>query len=173
MSQQLKLFCFLALLLVQSTAFADRRQFNVEVIAFKQSAPNSEIFAQTETEIDAVNRYARSIRGKKTMNSLYRRLDKSGEYRPFYYQAWQVQGRSGQVSLPVDIYDASQKLKGWIKIQRSDLLHVLVDVEWSPSESAEEDGLIYHLKEKRRVLLKDVHYLDHPKFGLIVKVSPI
>jgi hypothetical protein len=49
----------------------------------------------------------------------------------------------------------------------------LADIELSPSERVEEDGLIYHLKEKRRVLFKEVHYLDHPKFGLIVKVSPI
>lgn len=173
MSQQLKLLSFLTLLLVQGIAAADVRQFYVEVIAFKQSSPNSEIFEQQETEIAAVKRYARGISGKKTMSSLYRRLDKSSDYSPFYYKAWQIQARSGRVSLPIEIYDASQKFKGWIKIQRGELLHVLVDVELSPSESAEEDGLIYHLKEKRRVLLKDVHYLDHPQFGLIVKVSPI
>jgi hypothetical protein len=84
-----------------------------------------------------------------------------------------VEARSGRMSLPVEIYDASQKLTGWVKIQRGELLHVLADIELSPSESVEEDGLIYHLKEKRRVLFKEVHYLDHPKFGLIVKVSPI
>lgn len=173
MSQQLKICYFLVLLLVQNIATADVRQFYIEVIVFKQNAPNSEVFGQKETEIEPVRHYARDISGKKTMSSLYRRLDKSLDYNPFYYKSWKVEARSGRMSLPVEIYDASQKLTGWVKIQRGELLHVLADVELSLSESVEEDGLIYHLKEKRRVLFKEVHYLDHPKFGLIVKVSPI
>jgi hypothetical protein len=107
------------------------------------------------------------------MSSLYRRLDKSIEYQPFYYKSWQVQARSGRLSLPVELYDAGQKMTGWVKVQRGELLHVLVDVELSPIESAEEDGVIYHLKEKRRVLLNEAHYFDHPNFGLIIKVVPI
>ncbi|MDC9728984.1 MAG: CsiV family protein [Methyloprofundus sp.] len=173
MSQYLKLVCFLVLLGLQGAALADMKTFNIEVIAFKQSAPNSEVFEQTESEIEAVRRYSQGGRGRQTMSSLYRRLDKSVDYQPFYYNARQVQAKSGRLSLPVEIYDAGEKLTGWVKIQRSELLHVLADVELSPSDSVEEDGLIYHLKEKRRVLLKEIHYLDHPKFGLIVKVSPV
>jgi hypothetical protein len=173
MSQQLKLFSFLALLWVHNIALANVREFYVEVIAFKQSAPNSEIFAQTETEIDSVKRYAARIQGIKTMNPVYLRLKKSEKYTPFYYSSRQVQAKSWRKSRPVKIDNAQHQLKGWIKIQRGDVLHVLVDVELSSSESGEEGGLIYHLKEKRRVLLKEVHYFDHPEFGLIVKVSPI
>jgi len=173
MSKRMKVSLFLSLFLLNGIVKADVRQFYVEVIAFKQSAPNSELFEQKATEIKAVRRYAPAIRGRKTLNYLYRRLEKSGEYRPFYYQSWRVTAKSGRLTLPIEIYDASQKLKGWVKIQRGELLHVLADIELSPSESVEDDGVIYHLKEKRRVLFKEVHYLDHPKFGLIIKVSPI
>ncbi len=172
MSYSLKLAFFLSLFFLHGVAQADVKYFNVEVIAFKQSAPSSEVFDQTESEIETVSRFARAISGQKTMNSLYKRLQKSNEYRPFYYKAWQVSARSGRMSLPVEIYDASQKMTGWLKIQRGELIHIHADIEISPSESLAEDGLIYHLKEKRRVLYRELHYLDHPKFGLIVRVLP-
>jgi len=172
MSYSLKLAFFLSLFFLHSVAQADVKVFNVEVIAFKQSAPSSEVFDQTESEIDAVSHFARAISGKKTMNALYKRLKKSNEYSPFYYKAWQVSAISGRMSLPIEIYDAGQKMAGWIKIQRGELLHIHADIEISPLESLAEDGLIYHLKEKRRVLYRELHYLDHPKFGLIVRVLP-
>ena len=61
-------------------------------------------------------------------------------------------------------------LNGWIKIQRGHLLHVIADLEFGTEES---EGVIYRLNEKRRVLLNEVHYLDHPEFGAVVKVSPV
>jgi len=172
MSYSLKLAFFLSLFFMQTAAQADVKDFNVEVIVFKQSAPSSELFEQTESEIGAVSRFASAISGKKTMKSLYKRLQKSNEYSPFYYKAWQVSARSDRMSLPIEIYDAEQKMTGWIKIQRGELIHIHADIEISPSESLAEDGLIYHLKEKRRVLYRELHYLDHPKFGLIVRVLP-
>ena len=172
MSYPLKLAFFFSIFFLHSVAQADVKNFNVEVIAFKQSAPSSEVFDQTESEIEAVSRFAQATPGKKTMHSLYKRLQKSNEYSPFYYKAWEVSAISGRMSLPIEIYDAEQKMTGWIKIQRGKLIHIHADIEMSPSESLDEDGLIYHLKEKRRVLYREFHYLDHPKFGLIVRVLP-
>jgi hypothetical protein len=51
-------------------------------------------------------------------------------------------------------------------------LHVIVDLEYSPTNLDEPEGLIYRIAEKRRVLLDEVHFFDHPYFGALVKVSP-
>jgi len=172
MKYQWKSLLFISLVLWQSGVWANARRFNVEAIVFKQDASTSELFQQYVTQLPEVTRYANTRSGKKSLYGLYNRLKKSGKYRPFYYQAWVLGVSSGRISRPIDIYEAGHKLRGLLKLQRGELLHVLADVEYAPSESLEEDGVIYHIKEKRRVLLNEVHYLDHPKFGMIIKVSP-
>jgi len=158
------LFCF------NSVVLADQRWFQVELIVFQQQASTTEVFEQTETEIKPVGRYAQVSAGNKTLQNTYNRLKRARDYQPFYYQSWKIPVASGSVSLPIDIAGSDVDLEGWVKIQRGNLLHVIVDLELSPPES---DGLIYRLNEKRRVLLNEVHYLDHPLFGAVVKVSPL
>ncbi len=173
MSIRLKIQFFLLLFCCYSWAYADTRLFQVELIVFEQSAPTTELFEQTETKIAPVKRYSSVRSGTKTMNSNYSRLSRADSYRPFYYESWQIQAKSNRVSLPIHISSHAQNLEGWIKIQRGSLLHVVADLEYSPLNSDESEGLIYRIAEKRRVLLNEVHFLDHPYFGALVKVSPV
>ena len=171
MSYLLKIQLALLLFCFNSWALADQRWFQVELIVFQQQAPNSEIFEQTETAIEPVKRYARVSAGNKTLRNTYNRLKKSRAYQPFYYQSWRIPVSSGSVSLPIDVSGYDVNLNGWIKVQRGHLIHVLADLEFSPPARGTE-RMIYRLTEKRRVLLNEVHYLDHPMFGAVVKVSP-
>ncbi|WP_428355069.1 CsiV family protein [Methyloprofundus sp.] len=158
------LYCFTSL------AMANQRWFQVELMVFQQQAPNTETFAQSQSLIRPVSRYAQASTGAKTLQGTYNRLKRAGAYQPFYYQSWKIPVASGSISLPIEVTEPAVDLTGWIKIQRGNLLHVIADLEFSPPESA---GVIYRLNEKRRVLLNEVHYLDHPKFGVVVKVSPV
>mgnify|MGYP000538830186 FL=1 len=173
MSVRLKIQFFLLLFSCHSWANADARLFQVELIVFEQSAPTTELFEQVETKIAPVKRYASVQPGAKTMNSQYGRLSRAGNYRPFYYESWQIQAQSNRMSLPIHISLRAQNLEGWIKIQRGSLLHVVADLEYSPLNPDEPEDLIYRIAEKRRVLLNEVHFLDHPYFGALVKVSPV
>lgn len=173
MSVRLKIQFFLLLFCCYSGANADTRLFQVELIVFEQSAPTTELFEQTETKIAPVKHYAEVQPGIKTMNASYRRLQRADSYRPFYYESWQIRAKSNRVSLPIHISSHAQNLEGWIKIQRGKLLHVIVDLEYSPTNLDEPESLIYRIAEKRRVLLDEVHFFDHPYFGALVKVSPV
>jgi len=170
MRNGLKIQFAVLLVCFNSLAVADQRWFQVELIVFKQQAPNTEIFEQTTTQIGSINRYAQASAGNKTLQYTYNRLKSARSYRPFYYKSWRIPVADGSVSLPINVSEPEVDLNGWIKIQRSDLLHVIADLEFSPNGS---NGVIYRLNEKRRVLLNEVHYLDHPKFGAVVKVSPL
>lgn len=171
MSDRLRIQLALLLFCINAEAVAEQRRFQVELIVFQQQAPNTEFFEQTETAIKPDQRYARVNKtGKKTLQDTYDRLRRTRAYQPFYYQSWETSVASGSVSLPIEVIDSGASLTGWIKIQRGHLLHIIADLELSPEESA---GVIYRLSEKRRVLLNEVHYLDHPKFGAVVKVSPV
>ena len=172
MNYRMKIQLALLLFFFNNWALADQRWFQVELIIFQQQAPNTEIFEQTQSEIEPVARYARASTGSKSMKGTYSRLKRSKDYRPFYYQSWRIPVSSGRVSLPIGVSGVNENLNGWIKVQRGDLLHIIADLEYSPVSMGNE-RLIYSLKEKRRVLLNEVHYLDHPMFGAVVKVSPV
>jgi len=160
------LYCFNALV------FANERVLQVEIIVFQQQAHNTELFEQTESKISPVARYAPVTEGKETLQAVFKRLKRASAYQPFYYRSWLISVRSGQVSLPIEISEPELNLKGWIKIQRGNLLHIIADLEFV-SDSVESSGVVYRLSEKRRVLLNEVHYLDHPFFGVVIKVSPV
>ena len=172
MSYRLKIQLAILLYCFNSLALADQRWFQVELIVFQQKSANSELFTQVDSEIEPVGRYARASAGNKTLNGLYNRLKRSKNYRPFYYQSWRIPVSSGKVSLPIDVSMSGVDLSGWIKVQRGHLLHIIADLEFSPSVDVGE-RLVYRLSEKRRILLNEVHYLDHPMYGAVVKVSPV
>jgi len=157
---------------INHAAIANQRWFQVELMVFQQQAPNTETFEQVVSEIAPVARYARASAGNKTLQGTYNRLKRSRAFKPFYYQSWRIPVSSGSISRPIDISESDTNLKGWIKIQRGHLIHVIADIEFSPPGDGIEQ-LIYRINEKRRVLLNEVHYLDHPLFGAIVKVSPL
>lgn len=172
MSDQLKILLAIVLFCFNSLAIAEQRWFQVELIVFQQKALNSEVFTQDISEIEPIGRYARTSKGNKTLNYIYKRLKRSRNYRPFYYQSWRIPVSSGRISLPIDVQKSGSNLTGWIKIQRGYLLHVIADIEFSPPAHSEEKR-VYRLTEKRRLLLNEVHYLDHPVFGAVVKVAPV
>ena len=57
----------------------------------------------------------------------------------------------------------NQAISGWIKIYAKTLLFAQLDLDYFG----------YRLKEKRRLLLDEVHYLDHPKIGILLQVTRV
>ncbi len=170
MSNGLKVLFAALLVCFNGLVHAGQRWFQLELMVFQQQSPTTELFTQTETETGSINRYARVSAGNKTLQGTYNRLRRARGYHPFFYRSWRVPVASGSVGLPINVSGHNVDLNGWIKIQRGNLLHVIADLEYSPAEA---EGVIYRINEKRRVLLNEVHYLDHPKFGAVVKVSPV
>ena len=171
MNKHLQLLLITALFLFNYTVQAGERWFQIEAIVFQQSAPNTELFDQVEAELEPVSVYAAAKAGSKSLQNIYNRLRRAGGYQPFSYQSWRAPVKSDRISLPINITDEAENLHGWLKIQRGNLLHVLADIEFGPTETIEGDALFYRIIEKRRVMLNEVHYLDHPFFGVLLKLS--
>ncbi len=56
---------------------------------------------------------------------------------------------------------AESSLQGWFKIYASHLLFANIDLDFNG----------YRMSEKRRLKLNENHYFDHPKFGILLRVS--
>lgn len=67
----------------------------------------------------------------------------------------------------------------WSVEQETVLTEDLLDPNGPPTQDEEETGPVYPyrhavlLQQKRRMRSTEVHYLDHPLFGLVVKLTPL
>ncbi len=135
--------------------------------------PNTEVFDQTESEINwprrLVSRSAYKQVSPEFMNlhGSYARLARSQNYQAIMHVAWIQSVQSNSLSRAVRISNPEGTINGFFRLQRGNLVHMIADLEYS------RDSVIYRLNEKRRFKLNETHYLDHPKFGVIARISPI
>jgi len=203
------------------TADAEQRWYQVEVIVFRDLAPDSteewpltpgypdiessinlaegpELSAaaldageQTTRKLEPGDAsaltpaiaYAALKPDELTLQDLYQHLQHSGSYRPLLYQAWQQPGLGRTEASTVHLQaqddpttDALRRprVDGVLTLRTSHFLHVDADLvlyigDLPHSGNAE----MVRLTETRRVKLNEIHYLDNPLFGVLVKVSPV
>jgi len=168
-----KLICYIFLALLGFNVSADERLYKIELLIFAQDMPNTEVFDQVESQINwpkrLVSRSAYKSVSSEHMNlhGSYARLARSQNYQPLIHTAWIQSVRSNQLSKAVKISNPEGTINGFFRLQRGHLVHMIADFEYS------EDSVIYRLNEKRRFKLNETHYLDHPKFAIIARVSPV
>lgn len=118
-----------------------------------------------------------------TLEPLYRRLKRSAGYRPLLYKAWRqpALGRKDAKAIHLMARDAPEsdalrrpRIDGWLRLRSSHFLHVDTDLVLYIGDLPHAGNAeMVRLTETRRVKLNEVHYLDHPLFGVLVKVSPV
>lgn len=164
--------CFL---LSVNICVADTRLYKIEMIVFAQNASNSEQFEQTEQQIDWPSGFkdlSEFKAGNKSLGGTYRKLKQHADYQPLLHVSW-IQGlRSNTMGKAVriskeDKYTENDMLAGFVRVQRGYLLYLILDMEYMP------EATVYRINEKRRFKLNEVHYFDHPEFGVIIKVKPL
>ncbi|WP_084684996.1 CsiV family protein [Methylohalobius crimeensis] len=99
--------------------------------------------------------------------SAYDRLRRSRDYRPLLHTAWVQPAYPQRINAPYHIGAFDSSVEGVVRLQRGEYLRVLVDMEYRAP-----DGTVHRLSEKRRVKFNETHYLDHPAFGVLIRVSP-
>jgi len=153
--------------------YADQRLYKIELLIFSQNMPNTETFDQTESEIEWPSRVVSRSAYKKVQSQFmklhgsYAQLRRDQNYSPIMHVAWVQAVKSHRMSSAVQISSADGTINGFFRIQRGNLVHMIADIEYSPYSK------IYRLNEKRRFKLNETHYLDHPKFGILARVSPV
>jgi len=164
----------LAAMLFCSPVLAEVDAYQIELIIFSQAMPNTEVFEQTSSQItwpsDLTELSAYKKPDSTMLDDSYAALAKDSTYKPIMHVAWIQPVGTGGASTPVRIQDNDGKLNGYLQIEQGQGLQLAIDLELTANSS--NGSIIYRLNEKRLIKLNDVHYLDHPKFGVIAKVSP-
>ena len=71
------------------------------------------------------------------------------------------------------IVDDPTQIEGYLGLEQGRFLHFLTHL-WMENEETDLDltgTLVYEINERRRVLLNEVNYFDHPKFGALVEIQ--
>ncbi len=171
------LISLLIIIFLSINASADEKLYTIELIIFTQDMPNSEIFDQVESKIVWPERVAEisdypAAKAKNiSLLSSYKKIARSSQYQPLMHIAWTQSVKSNRFSKAVRITNSEGTIDGYFRMQRGHYVHMSADIEYSPGDY--EESIIYRLNEKRRFKLNETHYLDHPKFGILARISPI
>lgn len=102
-------------------------------------------------------------------------LKRDGRYRVLSHQRWTqvADARSTVKAVRIQALDASDptELDGTVRFYMSRFLHLDVNLLFRPD--GENGAQVYRLSEQRKVKSKETNYFDHPKFGVLVRITPL
>ncbi|MBK8816168.1 MAG: hypothetical protein IPN42_12045 [Methylococcaceae bacterium] len=158
------------------SVYADGNRYQIEILVFSQNLPTSEVFDQTESKIQwptaltELSAYQQTdITSLKDGASV---LLKDPAYQSIARFAWVQSTGPGNAILPVHIQSTDGVLDGFIQLRNTQPFQLTLDLE-QKSSSVNSSGrrYLYRVNEKRNINLNEIHYFDHPKVGVIVRVS--
>ena len=106
-----------------------------------------------------------------SLTDTYRRLERLDVYDPLLHVAWTQTTLPEEQTRPVDLLalaEAPPGLEGSFKLYLSRYLHLVVDLTLDASPQ-----LRYRIAEDRIFKSGDLRYFDHPKFGVLAKITRV
>ncbi|MFT5259816.1 MAG: hypothetical protein ACI9J2_001920 [Saprospiraceae bacterium] len=193
MKNLLNLSFIVAGLLAFSTSNVLARTYIVEMIVFTNEGTSAERWdftsKQTVTRRNKISEiYARS----KSLNSgeglsylagVFSTLARSTEHRILKTGRWTQESANYQSSPLVKIEHADRSIEGAVRVYAPNLLFAEINLMYAPNgdslsvtttASGESTYVeeVYFIDERRRMKLKETHYFDHSKFGVLLTVVP-
>ena len=117
----------------------------------------------------------------KKLSGIYASLKSSSEYRPIMHTGWQQPAMNGNNARSVHIKLEDQfktRLDGSVRIRSGHYLYIDIDLAYfhglsagSEAEKLNSNAAFTLMNETRKVKLNEIHYFDHPLFGLVMRVS--
>ena len=166
-----RIVSMLLVTLMTSTAYAEVRPYALEILVFARPEPVqsiTEVFPATEPE------------APQSFDLLRIQTQLNGEI--LFHQRWIHPLTENQAENPWFQISGSGsdgfKLNGYLRWSIDRYIELDADLRVT-RESVRQatDGTVlnevYVLKEFRKMSSKDIHYLDHPAFGVLIAAEPI
>ena len=187
--RRLFLIIFLALMpgVLSHAAAPTLNLYEVEVIVFLNQQPDmegDELWRLEQTKPENGDISEAVVLGEKPpaesfLSPVVLTLEQSGRHRVLAHLRWQQNAEVKSSSKPVKITNPAEGLDGALRLYSS--RYLLMDLNLNMREVARTgffgtfggDTQAYRLSEFRRVKLQETHYFDHPKFGVLVRVTPV
>lgn len=164
--------------------------YKVELLVFAQNSANSELFEQTDStikwpaqmsEIEApavASQTSVTLLPVTGLISPSARIAQDKNYKLLLQTAWMQTLNYNQPGRAVHFAIPGNTLDGFITITVNPALNVHLDAEYTPVKlnnktAKPELNIVYRLTENRQLKPNEIHYFDHPKFGVITLISPL
>jgi len=189
--------CFFTCLLLifiwnPATSAALPAIYDVELIVFINKYPNDDGEQWDTPDPEAImpsgffpeDHFTELAADLYTIENISRALGSSGRYSVLFHRAWRQLAYDKEHAVAYPIHSLAENgrdsVEGIIKLVRERFLHLDVDVQlMSASEGTEvlysdspDSQPAFELIETRRIKSNVLHYFDHPRFGMIAKVTP-
>ena len=109
-------------------------------------------------------------RAQYAMDGIWTNMARSAGYRPLAHFAWAVPadwtGEPASVRLST-LTAAGLPFSGRVTLEEERVVEVTLDIRMP---AGQETPGVYRIAERRRLLLGETHYFDHPRFGAIVRM---
>jgi hypothetical protein len=181
-----------ALLLGNPCQAASARLYDVEVIIFSNSTGGDDgeqmstpgAYQPPPGGTFPEDRFTELSPGYYGLDNIRGGLAAASGYSVLFHRAWRQQAydRTHAVDYPVHSFAANGRdsIEGTITLILERYLHLDMDLflmtagSSSPVLYSDGPGSVpaYRLSEKRRVRSSELHYFDHPRFGVIARVTP-
>lgn len=96
-------------------------------------------------------------------------LRTSKQYRPLLHLGWrqQVLAPRQSVARPLSEQTPTGAIEGLVRVYSESFLHVDLDLTLHVPGAGS-----YRLNDSRRVRSGETHYFDHPRFGVLLRLTP-
>lgn len=126
--------------------------------------------------------------GERLLNPEASRLQRSRDYRVLAHKAWRQPFAPNEPGLAQLVYTADladsglphgELLLGTVRIDLRRFLHAHLDLYYRPERSfdidddliPEHNGTWIQVRQSRRMRSGELHYLDHPRIGAIIRIE--
>lgn len=195
----IQVICFIGALVTSGLSLAESYWYSVEYILFEHQAStvqDQEPWSGTPSQIpeNAVGlipviespedwtSYRRMRSDELSLSGAQRVLGRSVSYNIIDHSGWVQRIDEDLLSTPIRIQiDApSRQVLGTLAFRRARFLHLDIDltlnespVTYAYSDSDMVQPTSYRLHQTRRIKTEELHYFDHPRFGVLIKVIPL
>ena len=166
--------------------------YDVELIIFANKYPNDDGEQWDTPDPEAIrpsgffpeDHFTELASDSYSIENISNALQRSGRYSVLFHRAWRqpANDKAHAVAYPIHSLaeNGQDSVEGIIKLVRERFLHLDVDVQLMSAAQGREvlysdspnSQPVFELIETRRIKSNVLHYFDHPRFGMIAKVTP-
>lgn len=109
-------------------------------------------------------------RAQFALDGIWVSMRRSAGYRPLGHFAWAMPADWTGEPIPLRLSTLAAEplpFSGLVSLEEERFVHLALDMRMP---AVEEGGGEYRIRERRRLLLGEIHYFDHPRFGVIARL---
>ena len=157
--------------------------YDVEILVFDMQLPEfegSELWTRIPRSTDSTAVRLKGNAPSDTFAAAITAMQMDGRYRVLLHKRWSQPGEPKSERPPVLLATDDDELNGTFRFFLSRFLHVELNLAYQPQRgaignySAESEGQpTFVIDDQQRIKSNELYYFDHPKFGVLVRVSPV